>query len=327
MAASPRSTRSWRSSRPRGKIREYGVSLDWQVEVEMVVETTKSKALEVYYNALYQEPRGAFAQAQESGVGLIVKVPLDSGWLSGRYRGDSHFDRCACALVARGDRPPWRAGREVRRAGARGHLAGACRAPVYAGAPGHLHHDPWRKERGAGARQLLPPPTASCPPRSFARDRRACGRTRSRATRCPGSAIKQHVRCLLRMLARGLQVSNELTLFLIFSCTHSIGLPLVTYAFDVVSSSAATHGYLYLRLIDILSPSTDLRGDRTAQSTEDASYLAPAINSVLGPASCWATLVPWCRAAICWSRLRDSAGACYDRRQDHPMHIASRRYL
>jgi aryl-alcohol dehydrogenase-like predicted oxidoreductase len=58
----------------------------------MVVETTKSKALEVFYNALYQEPRGAFAQAQESGVGLIVKVPLDSGWLSGRYRGDSRFD-------------------------------------------------------------------------------------------------------------------------------------------------------------------------------------------------------------------------------------------
>jgi aryl-alcohol dehydrogenase-like predicted oxidoreductase len=75
-----------------GKIREYGVSLDWQIELEMVVETSKSKAIEVFYNALYQEPRGAFAQAQESGVGLIVKVPLDSGWLSGRYRGDSRFD-------------------------------------------------------------------------------------------------------------------------------------------------------------------------------------------------------------------------------------------
>jgi aryl-alcohol dehydrogenase-like predicted oxidoreductase len=75
-----------------GKIREYGVSLDWQVELELVVETSKSKAIEVFYNALYQEPRGAFAQAQESGVGLIVKVPLDSGWLSGRYRGDSRFD-------------------------------------------------------------------------------------------------------------------------------------------------------------------------------------------------------------------------------------------
>ncbi|HVF24420.1 MAG TPA: aldo/keto reductase, partial [Anaerolineales bacterium] len=36
-----------------GLIREYGVSLDWREEVEMVVETTKSKALEVFFNALY----------------------------------------------------------------------------------------------------------------------------------------------------------------------------------------------------------------------------------------------------------------------------------
>jgi aryl-alcohol dehydrogenase-like predicted oxidoreductase len=75
-----------------GKIREYGVSLDWQIELEMVVETTRSKAIEVLYNAFYQEPRPAFDLAQQRGVGLIVKSPLDSGWLSGRYRGDHQFD-------------------------------------------------------------------------------------------------------------------------------------------------------------------------------------------------------------------------------------------
>ena len=75
-----------------GKIREYGVSLDWREEVEMVVDTTKSKALEVFFNALYQEPLPAFQKAQERGVGIIVKVPLDSGWLSGRYRGGHRFD-------------------------------------------------------------------------------------------------------------------------------------------------------------------------------------------------------------------------------------------
>jgi len=75
-----------------GKIREYGVSLDWREEVEMVVETTNSKALEVFFNALYQEPLPAFQKAQENGVGIIVKVPLDSGWLSGRYRGGHRFD-------------------------------------------------------------------------------------------------------------------------------------------------------------------------------------------------------------------------------------------
>jgi aryl-alcohol dehydrogenase-like predicted oxidoreductase len=75
-----------------GKIREYGVSIDWREEVDMVVDTTKSKALEVFFNALYQEPLPAFQKAYENGVGIIVKVPLDSGWLSGRYRKGHQFD-------------------------------------------------------------------------------------------------------------------------------------------------------------------------------------------------------------------------------------------
>jgi len=75
-----------------GKIREYGVSLDWREEVEMVVDATKSRALEVFFNALYQEPLPAFQKAYENGVGIIVKVPLDSGWLSGRYRKGHQFD-------------------------------------------------------------------------------------------------------------------------------------------------------------------------------------------------------------------------------------------
>jgi aryl-alcohol dehydrogenase-like predicted oxidoreductase len=75
-----------------GKIREYGVSLDWREEVDRVVDTTKSKGLEVFFNALYQEPLPAFQKAYENGVGIIVKVPLDSGWLSGRYRKGHNFD-------------------------------------------------------------------------------------------------------------------------------------------------------------------------------------------------------------------------------------------
>ena len=34
----------------------------------------------------------AFQKAYENGVGIIVKVPLDSGWLSGRYRKGHNFD-------------------------------------------------------------------------------------------------------------------------------------------------------------------------------------------------------------------------------------------
>ncbi len=74
-----------------GKLRVYGVSLDARQELETVIETTNSGAVEIYFNAFYQEPLPAFRLAQEHGVGLIVKVPLDSGWLSGRYRGDMRF--------------------------------------------------------------------------------------------------------------------------------------------------------------------------------------------------------------------------------------------
>ena len=75
-----------------GLIRAYGVSLDWREEAELVLHTTGSEAMEVFFNALYQEPLPAFQQAYEDGVGIIVKVPLDSGWLSGRYRRGHSFD-------------------------------------------------------------------------------------------------------------------------------------------------------------------------------------------------------------------------------------------
>jgi len=88
-----------------GKIREYGVSLDWKIELETVIETTDSNAIELMNNVFYQEPRDAFTMAQERGAGLIIKVPLDSGWLAGRYRGDSRFsdvrERWSPEVIAR----------------------------------------------------------------------------------------------------------------------------------------------------------------------------------------------------------------------------------
>jgi aryl-alcohol dehydrogenase-like predicted oxidoreductase len=75
-----------------GVIRAYGVSLDWREEVDLVVDTTQSKALEVFFNALYQQPLPSFQKAYENGVGIVVKVPLDSGWLAGRYRKGHNFN-------------------------------------------------------------------------------------------------------------------------------------------------------------------------------------------------------------------------------------------
>jgi aryl-alcohol dehydrogenase-like predicted oxidoreductase len=75
-----------------GKIRAYGVSVDWRIDLETVLQTTQAKAIEALFNAFHQDPLPAFAQAAAQGVGLIIKVPLDSGWLSGKYDAQSTFD-------------------------------------------------------------------------------------------------------------------------------------------------------------------------------------------------------------------------------------------
>jgi aryl-alcohol dehydrogenase-like predicted oxidoreductase len=61
--------------------------------------------LEVLLNAFHQEPLPALRRAHDSGVGVIVKVPLDSGWLSGKYRAGAAFegirDRWSDDVIAR----------------------------------------------------------------------------------------------------------------------------------------------------------------------------------------------------------------------------------
>lgn len=76
----------------KGIIRAYGASVDWSADVDTMLRTSKSEALEVRMSALYQEPWEAVDRAHDQGVGTIVKVPPESGWLSGRYSADSVFD-------------------------------------------------------------------------------------------------------------------------------------------------------------------------------------------------------------------------------------------
>jgi aryl-alcohol dehydrogenase-like predicted oxidoreductase len=77
--------------REKGLVRFYGASVDWPVEIETVASTSRSRALEVWLSALHQEPWGAVEAAREQGLGTIIKVPLESGWLSGRYQSTSTF--------------------------------------------------------------------------------------------------------------------------------------------------------------------------------------------------------------------------------------------
>ncbi len=74
-----------------GVIRAYGASVDTGADVRTVLSTSRSTALEVRLSALYQEPWEAVGDAGRQGAGTIVKVPLESGWLSGRHGADSVF--------------------------------------------------------------------------------------------------------------------------------------------------------------------------------------------------------------------------------------------
>jgi len=91
--------------RAEGLIRAYGVSVDSAAEMRQVIETTPCQVLEVLFNVFSQDCAAAFGLAAQRGVGLIAKVPLDSGWLSGNYRASSRFkgirERWSPEIIAR----------------------------------------------------------------------------------------------------------------------------------------------------------------------------------------------------------------------------------
>lgn len=75
-----------------GKIRAYGASLDRSEEMNLLMETTQAEIIEALFNILHQDVAQSFDLAQKKGVGIIAKIPLDSGWLGGKYTKDSRFD-------------------------------------------------------------------------------------------------------------------------------------------------------------------------------------------------------------------------------------------
>jgi len=79
-------------ARVQGKIRHYGASLDFAAEVEDCLSNTNSQVLEVLFNVFHQDVRHSFAAVHQHGAGVIAKVPLDSGWLTGRFDANSRFE-------------------------------------------------------------------------------------------------------------------------------------------------------------------------------------------------------------------------------------------
>ena len=74
-----------------GMIHAYGASVDFPEDMETVLNTSGSHAMEVLFNIFSQANARVFSRAQKNRVALIVKVPLDSGWLSGKYDKSSSF--------------------------------------------------------------------------------------------------------------------------------------------------------------------------------------------------------------------------------------------
>jgi aryl-alcohol dehydrogenase-like predicted oxidoreductase len=74
-----------------GKIKAYGASLDTYEDMKLLMNTTDAKVIEAFFNILHQDSSRAFDLAIEKEVGIIVKIPLDSGWLSGKYTAESTF--------------------------------------------------------------------------------------------------------------------------------------------------------------------------------------------------------------------------------------------
>ena len=79
-------------ARSQGKIRHFGASLDFAAEVEDCLANTSSEVLEVLFSVFHQDVRRAFATVREREARIIAKVPLDSGWLTGRFDASSRFE-------------------------------------------------------------------------------------------------------------------------------------------------------------------------------------------------------------------------------------------
>ena len=83
-------------ARDDGKIKHWGVSVNTVEECDLAVEQNKPATLQMEYNVISQEAAPAFARAKAANVGVISRVPMKRGFLSGRI--DEAFE------FAEGDR-------------------------------------------------------------------------------------------------------------------------------------------------------------------------------------------------------------------------------
>jgi len=78
----------------QGKIRYYGVSVERIVEAEKAIQYPGVQSVMIIFNIFRQRPAEAFfTEARRRGVGIIVRVPLASGLLTGKMARTTTFSR------------------------------------------------------------------------------------------------------------------------------------------------------------------------------------------------------------------------------------------
>ncbi len=75
-----------------GKIRYYGVSVEKVEEALKAIEYPNVQSVQIIFNCFRQRPAELlFPRALEKKVGILARVPLASGLLTGKFKPDSKF--------------------------------------------------------------------------------------------------------------------------------------------------------------------------------------------------------------------------------------------
>ncbi len=75
-----------------GKIRYYGVSVEKIEEALKAIEYPNVQTVQIIFNCFRQRPaKEFFPQAKAKKVGILARVPLASGLLTGKFKKDSTF--------------------------------------------------------------------------------------------------------------------------------------------------------------------------------------------------------------------------------------------
>ena len=81
-----------RALKQEGKIRFFGASVESMEEAELCLRQEGLTSLQIIFNVFRQKPISTlFDRAKAQGVAIIVRLPLASGLLAGKYTKDTTF--------------------------------------------------------------------------------------------------------------------------------------------------------------------------------------------------------------------------------------------